>query len=391
MTELLIKAFVKDNTNTEKQEVRTAYGVLASIVGIVCNLMLFGVKITIGILINSISITADAFNNLSDATSSVISFFGVKLAGRPADKEHPYGHGRLEYIAALVVAFLILLVGASLFKSSLQKVIRPEEVGFQWIMILILCLSVFVKIWLALFYKNMGNRIHSNLLKATSCDARNDVIVTSATIISVLFGKFSGITIDGWMGLFVSVFVLYSGFNIARDTLLPLLGAAIDKEVYQKITCKVESYEGIVGSHDLILHNYGPSCLMASIHAEVPNDSHMEEIHDTIDQIERDILNEMGISIVIHMDPVKVNDRKAAELREMIKNIVHEVEPQAGTHDIRVVEEKEGTSFIFDLVVPHSYKEENEKKLQSLVEERITGMDKKYRCQITIENGFVEE
>ena len=174
MTELLIKTFVKDNTNTDNQGVRTSYGILASVVGVICNLMLFGVKITIGVLINSISITADAFNNLSDATSSVISFFGVKLAGRPADKEHPFGHGRMEYIAALVVAFLILLVGLSLFKSSLQKVIRPEEVGFQWIIIFILCMSVLVKIWLALFYKKMGNRINSSLLNATSCDARND-------------------------------------------------------------------------------------------------------------------------------------------------------------------------------------------------------------------------
>ena len=193
------------------------------------------------------------------------------------------------------------------------------------------------------------------------------------------------------MGLFVSVFVLFSGFNIAKDTLMPLLGAAIDKEVYQKITAKVESYEGIVGSHDLILHNYGPSCIMASVHAEVPNDSDMEAIHDTIDQIERDILNEMGISIVIHMDPIKINDRKAAERREMIQNLVHKTEPLAQTHDIRVVEEPDGTNFVFDLVVPHSYKAEDEQKLLKLIEEQITNMDKRYRCKITIENSFIEE
>ena len=391
MTDLLVKVFVKDNTNTDNQRVRTSYGVLASIVGILCNLLLFVVKISIGALINSISIMADAFNNLSDAASSVISFLGVKLAGRPADKEHPFGHGRLEYVAALIVAFLILLVGVSLFKGSFQKVLQPEEVGFHWILVLILCLSVFVKVWLALFNRKLGKIINSNLLQATSCDARNDVIVTSATIISILFGKFTGITIDGWMGLVVSAFVLFSGFSIAKDTLIPLLGAAIDKEVYHDITCKVESYAGIVGSHDLILHNYGPSCIMASIHAEVPNDSDMEEVHETIDRIERDIMNEMGISIVIHMDPIKLNDRRILESRQMVKNIVHEIEPQAETHDIRVADDSEGTNLIFDLVVPHSYKKEEEQKLLHDVEERIGNIDKRYHCIITIENGFIEE
>ena len=207
MTQLLVRLFVKDFTKTDKAEVRTGYGVLASIVGMICNFLLFAAKLTIGVMINSISITADAFNNLSDAASSVISFAGAKLAGRPADKEHPFGHGRMEYIAALAVAFLILQVGFSLMKGSVGKIIHSEEVGFQWIMVIILVASVLVKVWLSVFNLTLGKKINSNILKATSADARNDVIVTSATIISILVGKYTGVVIDGWVGFFVSVFV----------------------------------------------------------------------------------------------------------------------------------------------------------------------------------------
>lgn len=389
MTQLLVKLFVKDFENVENIKVRTSYGVLASIIGILCNVLLFGLKLSIGIIINSISITADAFNNLSDAASSIISFIGVKLAGRPADKEHPFGHGRFEYISALVVAFLILMVGVSLFKNSFEKVIHPEKVGFSWVLVIILCISVLVKIWLSLFNKKLGNLINSNVMKATSADARNDVLVTSATIISIVVSKLTGITIDGWIGIIVSGFVLLSGYGIAKETLMPLLGEAVDKEVYKEITKKVEGFEGIIGSHDLIVHNYGPSHTMASIHAEVSNDSDIEDVHRIIDKVEREILKEMGIFIVIHMDPVEVNNKKTLARKERILNIVNRLEPNADIHDFRIVRECGRENIMFDLVVPHSYNEEEKDILEVRLKEYIYEMDEGYHCIITIENSYI--
>lgn len=391
MTQLLVKLFVKDYESTDSVKVRTSYGVLASIVGILCNVSLFVLKLAIGLIINSISIMADAFNNLSDAASSIISFIGVKLAERPADKEHPFGHGRFEYIAALIVSFLILMVGVTLFKNSLDKVIHPEVVGFSWILVIILSISVMVKVWLSLFNKKLGNRINSKVMKATSTDARNDVLVTSATIISVVFGKLTGITIDGYTGVIVSVFVLLSGIEIAKDTLMPLLGEAVDKDVYENITKKVESYDGIIGSHDLITHNYGPSRVMATIHAEVSNEANIEAVHKTIDRIERDIFSEMGISIVIHVDPVEVNDISTLECRVMVEQVVAEIEPNGTVHDFHVIYSEEETKLIFELAVPHSYKEKDQDRLLTKVIENISEINENYQCVITIENTYIAE
>jgi cation diffusion facilitator family transporter len=391
VTQFLVKLFIKDYEKTDHIKVRTAYGVMASIVGIICNVILFSIKIAIGILINSISVMADAFNNLSDAGSSIISFIGVKLAEKPADKEHPFGHGRFEYISALVVAFLIVQVGFTLFQNSFDKVLHPEEVGFNWVLILILSTSVIIKLWLSVFNKNLGNRINSNVMKATSADALSDVLVTSATILSLVITKLTGAAIDGWVGLVVSVFVLLAGFNIAKDTLLPLLGEAVDKEIYKAITKKVESYKGIVGTHDLIAHNYGPSHIMATIHAEVPNDSNMEEIHETIDGIERDVLRELGIFLVIHMDPVEINNKMVEEKKSLVVKVVSTLEPRATIHDFRVVNGENNINLIFDLVVPHSYTEKEEQELLIKVTELLRTIDDRYQCVITIENSYIAE
>ena len=266
---LLVRLFIKDSDNVENPNVRTAYGILASIVGIICNVFLFIIKLLIGMMIQSISVMADAFNNLSDAASSIISFIGVKLANRPADKEHPFGHGRYEYIASFVVSFLILQVGFTCFKSSITKIMNPQSITFKPVLILILCLSVGVKIWLALFNRKLGKRINSNVMKATAADSIGDVLITSATILSIIIAGITGLKIDGYMGIAVSIFVFISGINIARETLEPLLGEAIDPKLYQKITKKVCSYKYIIGSHDLVVHNYGPSHTMATIHCEV--------------------------------------------------------------------------------------------------------------------------
>lgn len=391
LTNFLVKIFVKNSANVENQKVRTSYGILSSIVGILCNVFLFGVKLTVGMIINSISVTADAFNNLSDAASSVISFIGVKLAGRPADKEHPFGHGRFEYIAALAVAFLILQVGFSLFQSSFQKVLKPEDIDFNPVLTGILCVSVLVKVWMMLFNRKLGKRINSTVMLATSQDSMNDIIVTSATILSTLIVGLAGIMVDGYAGVAVSIFVMLSGINIAKDTLQPLLGQAVDREVYQKIADMVRRYEGILGIHDLIIHNYGPTKRMATIHVEVPSDINFIKIHETIDRIERDALDQLDLTLVIHMDPIEINDAAVLEKREMVVNIVAQLEPKANIHDFRVVNGEQRIRLIFDLVIPYSYKGSSEQKLQESIDEEVKKYDARYQCVITMENSFVLE
>lgn len=391
MTELLVKTFVKNHKDVENSTVRTSYGILASIVGIICNLILFGIKITVGLIMNSISVMADAFNNLSDAASSIISFIGVKLAERPADKEHPFGHGRFEYIAALAVSFLILQVGFSLFQSSFSKVLHPEDIKFNIVSVVILCVSVVIKIWLMFFNRKLGKRIKSSVMLATAADSLGDVTVTTATIISAIIAGITGLKIDGYVGLIVSIFVMLAGFRIAKETLEPLLGQAVEREMYQRITNMVESYEGIVGSHDLIIHNYGPTHHMATIHAEVPNNLNFEIAHETIDQIERDVLEKLDIFLVIHMDPIEVNDAAVMEKKEMVTSIIQSLEKKATLHDFRVVNGEHQINLIFDLVVPHSYSKDEEQRLLSRIIEEVRKNDTRYQCIITIENSFIAE
>lgn len=391
MTDLLVKLFVKDYQNIDNSKVRTSYGILSSLVGIACNFILFITKLTIGFIINSISIMADAFNNLSDAASSIISFIGVKLAGRPADKEHPFGHGRFEYISALAVAVLILIVGFNLLTSSFQKVLHPEEMTFNPILVGILVVSVLMKVWMSLFNRKLGRRINSTVMLATSADSRNDVVVTSATIISTLIVGFTGVNIDGYIGVLVSLFVMFSGFNIAKDTLEPLLGQAIDRNMYQKIADMVESYEDICGTHDLIIHNYGPTRHMATIHAEVPSSIGFEHAHETIDRIERDVLEKLDIFLVIHMDPIEVNDTMVLEKKQMVVSIIKELEPKASIHDFRLVNGEFQINLIFDLVIPYSYSKSEEQKLLSRIVEEVRKQDLKYQCIITMENSYVAE
>lgn len=391
LTEFLVKRFIKDYKNVENRKVRTQYGVLSSIVGVFCNVILFAVKMAIGMVINSISVMADAFNNLSDAASSIISFIGVKLAERPADKEHPFGHGRFEYISALAVAFLILQVGFTLFKSAIDKVLHPEKIEFNLILIIFLCVSVLIKIWLMLFNRKLGKRINSTVMIATSADSRNDVIVTSATIISAIISGATGLNIDGYIGLLVSVFVMLAGFNIAKDTLEPLLGEAVDRELYEKVTKMVQSYDGIVGTHDLIIHNYGPTHRMATIHAEVPNNINFETAHETIDQIEREVLNLTDIFLVIHMDPIEVNNEMVDRKKNMVLEIIKALEPKSTIHDFRLVNGEHQINLIFDLVVPYSYTKDMKQKLLSSIVEELRKEDSRHQCIITMENSFIAE
>jgi len=391
LTDLLVRLFVKNYEKVEDNKVRSSYGILASIVGVISNVILFAIKLGIGLIINSISVMADAFNNLSDAASSIISFIGVKLAGRPADKEHPFGHGRFEYIAALVVSFLIIQVGLTLFKNSFDKVLNPEVVEFNPILIAILALSIFIKLWLMLFNRKLGNRINSTVMKATAADSLGDIIITISTIVSAIIAGVTGLKIDGYIGLLVSIFVIIAGVGITKDTLEPLLGQAIDRKLYKKVTEMVESYEGIVGTHDLVIHSYGPTHKMATIHAEVPNDINFEEAHETIDQIERDVLGHMDIFLVIHMDPIEVNDIFVLEKKDMVIDIINKLEPKASIHDFRLVNGGHSINLIFDLVIPYSYSTKEEQKLLTNIIDEIRRRDSKYQCIITIENSFVAE
>ena len=315
MSEFLVKRFVKDHEQVEKMSVRTAYGVLASMVGIFCNVFLFVVKLLIGLAMRSVSVMADGFNNLSDAGSSIISFIGVKMASKPADEEHPFGHGRMEYVSAFVVAFLVMEVGFTFLKDAISKIRQPEELQFQLVATCILVLSIGVKLWLGMFNKKLGTKIDSKVMIAAATDSMGDVFATTATIISILVYKCFGVNIDGWIGIGVALVVMKAGFEIAKDTIEPLLGEAVPKDIYEKITAFVESYDGVVGTHDMILHNYGPGRSMASLHAEVPNDVDIEISHEIIDRIEREAIKEIGIYLVIHMDPIETKDEETVKVR----------------------------------------------------------------------------
>ncbi len=391
MTELLVKTFVKDYQNTEEAKVRTAYGVLASLVGIVCNLLLFGGKLAVGLVLHSVSVMADAFNNLSDAASSVIGFIGVKMAEKPADEEHPFGHGRIEYIAALIVSFLVIEVGFTFFKNAIAKIRTPEELSFNRISMGILLASVAVKLWLSFFNKKLGKRINSTVMQATATDALGDVVTTLATMGSILFFYFTKINIDGYVGLAVSLLVMWAGVGIAKDTLEPLIGQSVDPKLYREISEFVESYDGILGSHDLIVHNYGPTKSLASIHAEVPNDVDIETSHEIIDRIERDAAKKLGIFLVIHMDPVETADAQVAEVKAEVQEVLHQMDERLSLHDFRMVDGEKWINLIFDVVVPFSYGENDRPKLREAIEEEVRSLDERYHCVITFDSGFVAE
>lgn len=391
MTEFLVRHFIKDYENTQNTEVRARYGYLASVVGICCNILLFGAKLMIGLMVNSISVMADAFNNLSDAASSIISFIGVKMAQKPADDHHPFGHGRIEYISAFIVAFLVIQVGFSLFKTSIGKIRTPEPMTFSSISVVILLLSIGVKLWMGLFNTRLGRKIDSKVLMATAADSLGDMMTTSATVVSLVIFGIWGLNLDGIVGLIVSVVVMIAGLNIAKDTLAPLIGEAIDPEVYEEISRFVESYDGIVGSHDLIIHNYGPSRSMASIHAEVPRDVDVEISHEIIDKIERDALREKNMFLVIHMDPIEVNNTKVMKYKKMVEEILDNLDSRLSLHDFRMVDGEQQMNLIFDLVVPRDYTEDMKNQLGMKVMEQVKKEDPRCCCVFHMEGSFCAE
>jgi cation diffusion facilitator family transporter len=388
MTDFIIKKFIKDYENVNEQRVRESYGITASITGIILNTLLSIGKILTGIIFNSISVTADGVNNLSDGASSVITLIGFKISSKPADKDHPFGHARMEYLTGLILGIAVILVGVELIKSSFDKIMNPTKTIFSIEMIVVLIVSVLIKLWISLFYKKLGDKISSATLKASSTDSRNDVISTIVVILSLLVSKATGYEVDGYVGIIVALFILYSGYDILRDILNPLLGEMPDREFIESIENKILSYDGIVNIHDLVVHNYGPNRYFASVHAEVDAKEDIMKSHDLIDNIERDFARELDISLVIHLDPIITDDEEINELRSMTDKIVKSIDERLTMHDFRVVKGETHTNLIFDVVVPVDY-DIKSSKLVSMIEKEIRNKDETYFAVITIDKNYV--
>ena len=383
----LIKRFVKDYDNVSDVKVRGAYANLAGIVGIITNLMLFIIKLSVGLLSNSVSILADAFNNLSDAASSIITIIGFKMANKPADAEHPFGHGRIEYITAMIVSFMVMLVGLQFVKTSFQKIINPTPVTFELWPFILLLISIGFKFWLSKFNKYIGNKINSSTLKATATDAMGDVFTSTTVVISFLICKFTTLPIDGYIGIVVALAIVYSGFSLIKETLSPLLGEPPDPVLVSDITDMVMSYENITGIHDLIVHNYGPGRIMASIHAEIPSNIDIMEIHHIIDTAEREISKKLNIYLVIHMDPICVDTDEIIEARNMVQDVLSKYEEVKSFHDFRVVGDHDKKNLIFDIeVCPKCLaNESSSSQLLSNIEKDIKKKSPEYNCVITVD------
>lgn len=386
MTNLLLRMFVRDYKNTDDPKVRGAYGKLAGIVGIVCNLLLCAGKLTVGVLSGSVSITADAVNNLSDASSSLVTLIGFKLAERPADDEHPYGHARIEYLTGLAVAALILVIGVELGKSSVEKILHPESVVFSYVTVAVLAGSILVKLWMALFCNTLGKRIGSAALTATAADSRNDVISTAAVLIGLLVGHFFRLQIDGYIGLLVAAFIVWSGFGIAKETISPLLGEQADPELVRSISALVLRHDKILGIHDLMVHDYGPGQCFASVHAEMDSREDPLVCHDIIDDIERDALRELKVHLVIHYDPIVTDDEELNRMKELVSSEIKAISGELAVHDFRMVRGPGHTNLIFDLVIPFSMND-RKSELKRRIDERIRFEGKNYYTVITFDEA----
>lgn len=352
MTEWLVRHFVRMSEQTDDPAVRMRYGQFAGIVGIICNVMLCLGKGAIGLVSGSVSIVADAVNNLSDAASNIVSLLGFKLASRPADPEHPYGHGRYEYLAGLVVAALVLAIGINLAWSSVQKIIAPSPTEFSGALVAVLVLSIAVKLWMAAFNRSIGRRINSDTLEATAVDSRNDVISTAAVLACACISRATGVDLDGWAGLAVGAFICWSGVGLLRDTVSPLLGQAPSPELVEHIHDKILSYPGVLGTHDLMVHDYGPGRQFASAHVEMAAEADPLESHDLIDNIEQDFKMEDGLIVTLHYDPIVTDDPEVRDMRHWISHAVEEIDPRITVHDLRCVPGPTHTNVIFDCVRP---------------------------------------
>jgi cation diffusion facilitator family transporter len=370
--------------------VREAYGKLSGITGIAVNLLLFFIKITAGVLAGSISIIADAFNNLSDSGSAIVTLIGFKISGKPADAGHPYGHARMEYVSGLIVSIAVMFVGLELFLNSVRKILEPEGLLLSWLVVFILAISMLLKLWLCLFYRKLGRAIGSETVSAAAVDSRNDILATSAVLAALLVSGLTRYNIDGWMGAAVAVFITVSGIRLIKDTVSPLLGMAPSREMVDRIYKKIMSYDGIVGLHDLTVHNYGVDKYFASVHCEVSADQDIRVSQDIIDNIERDFLKDLGIHLVIHLDPVITDDERINKLKSNVESLVKDISPEISIHDFRVFFGITHSKLIFDIVVPYGFKYGDD-ELVRILSEKIMEMDKSYRSVITVDHHYVPD
>ena len=386
MITLLARLFLKPDGKSEA-DLRKAYGVLCGAAGIGLNILLFLGKFFAGTLAGSIAITADAFNNLSDAGSSFVTMLGFQLAGQKPDSDHPFGHGRIEYLSGLGVSLLILLMGFELAKSSLEKILHPQPVEFDLLVLAILAVSIAVKLYMFFYNHRLGKKLNSSAMLATATDSLSDTVATTAVLVATLVGHFSGLMIDGWAGILVALFILWSGFNAARDTINPLLGTPPTHEFVEEIRDLVMAHPAIIGIHDLIVHDYGPGRVMISLHAEVSAAGNVLDIHDEIDNVEKELQEKLGCHAVIHMDPIVIDDGVTADTRKRVQALVHCIDDQISIHDFRMVVGPTHTNVIFDAVVPfgfHLADDEVAKKIQ----DAVRALDGNYYAVVTVERSY---
>ncbi len=387
MTNLLIKLFVKDSKNTSDPAVRKRYGYLGAFTGIVLNILLFLGKLIAGILSGGISVIADAFNNLSDAGSSIMTFVGFKMAGMPADSEHPYGHGRMEYVSGIIISFIIMMMGFELGKSSVEKIFSSEKSEFSILAVSVLGASLLVKLWMALFNTKLGRKIDSATMKAAAADSLSDCISTSVVIICMFIQLFSGFELDSYAGIVVALFILYTGFNTFKESLTPLLGTKPKKELVEEIENTVMNYDGIVGVHDLMVHDYGVGRMVISLHAEISSKTDIMLAHELIDLIEDDLREKYRCSVTIHMDPVVVDDEKADEVKKVVLDIIKNIDSSLTIHDFRITDGVSRINVIFDLVTPFGFRYKDG-ELALMIKNAIAEKDGRLNAVITVERSM---
>ena len=388
MVSLLSRLFIKNHGQVSDPAVRRAYGVLCSVTGIVLNIILFAFKYAVGAASGAIAIMADAFNNLSDAGSSVITLIGFRLSGAAPDKDHPFGHGRVEYITGLIVSFIIFLMGFELGKSSVAKILSPEPVETSVAAFIIVAAAVLVKLYMFVYNRAIGKKINSPAMQATAFDSISDTVSTLVVLVAMLISKFTGANIDGWCGALVALFILYTGFTAARDTISPLLGQPPSEEFVSEIASIVLSYDCIVGIHDLVVHDYGPGRIMISLHAEVPSDGDLSVMHDTVDTAERELREKLGCEAVIHMDPIAVNDDEVTRMRMSVAALVKKLDPEITIHDFRMVTGPTHTNLIFDIVVPPRFHLSNSDVIRE-TERLVSETHPQCFCVITVDTSYI--
>ena len=384
MTDLILRIFVRDHKNTEDPAVRDKCGRVAGAVGIVTNFLLFLMKIIVGTVFHSVSVTADAVNNLTDSGSSVVTLIGFKRASNPADEKHPFGHARIEYLSGVIVSFIVIFLGLQLGMSSIEKILTPEENALTPVALVVLVISILAKLWQCLFYRKVGRMIKSESVEATSKDSRNDVIATSVVLLGAVITMLTGVNLDGYMGAAVALFIVFSGVQLTISTADPLLGQAPEGELVQTITEKMLSYPGIIGMHDLAVHNYGVGRCFASAHCEVDAKNDILVSHDLIDNIERDFSRDLGIHMVIHLDPVIVGDARTDALHCKVQSLVTALYPTVTIHDFRVIWGVTHSNIVFDAAVPFAVKDSDAVITQKL-EAEIQKLDPDYRTVVTID------